>query len=74
MGQFDKLDDADLRKALSETAEAIQHGYSFLRNLSDRQSLGLTLMAESMPGLLDKLEVEKRELEAEYDRRHVKGN
>ena len=72
MTRFQNLTDADLATALHQTAEAIDTGYKFLKSLDGRQRLGLTLMAESMPGLIEKLEAEKRELEAETDRRRNK--
>ncbi len=72
MTQFQNLTDEDLSTALQQTAEAINTGYKFLKSLDGRQRLGLTLMAESMPGLIEKLETEKRELEAEADRRRNK--
>ena len=72
MSQFLNFTDADLSTALQQTSEAIDKGYKFLKSLNGRQRFGLTLMAESMPDLIEKLEAEKRELEAEADRRRSK--
>ena len=69
MSQFRTLTDGELATALQQTEDAIENGRKFLRSLDGRQSLGLTLMADSMPGLIEKLEAEKRELEKEADQR-----
>ena len=69
MGQFTNLNDSDLRKAMADTNVTIQRGYDFLHSLNGRENLGLTSMAQSTVKLLEVLEQEKQELEAEHDRR-----